>query len=59
MSWLVKQLGILRCCWRQHRGYLRGDWENGVLVILEAMKATGNMPATDLSWLKYGRRGWR
>ncbi|WP_432805392.1 hypothetical protein [Escherichia coli] len=29
---------------------------DGVLVILEAMKATGNMPATDAFWLKYGRR---
>ncbi|EIH5394420.1 hypothetical protein LGL69_005316, partial [Escherichia coli] len=30
---------------------------DGVLVILKAMKATGNMSPT-LSWLKSGRRGW-
>lgn len=30
--------------------------QDGVLVILKAMKATGNMSATDLSWLKYVRR---
>lgn len=29
---------------------------DGVLVILEAMKATGNMPATDAFWLKFVRR---
>lgn len=29
---------------------------DGVLVILEAMKATGNMSATDAFWLKYVRR---
>lgn len=30
--------------------------QDGVLVILKAMKATGNMSATDAFWLKYVRR---
>ncbi|MGE2310298.1 hypothetical protein ACMFBX_00280 [Escherichia coli] len=30
--------------------------QDDVLVILKAMKATGNMSATDASWLKYVRR---
>lgn len=33
--------------------------QDGVLVILEAMKATGNMPATDAFLAEVRAQGWR